>query len=496
MAELVHSNGIQNKGGFDYEMDRSEDYFLFDEGQPLKAVRERPSPMMLVMLMTVFLLIASMIPSTKNFWVPLSYGFYLRSGRALILVFAGIVVLAKILGIFSYHISKDTKRKFLAPILLLGLLQIISLAWNGQDGIHKGYSFLQTVFMCAPVLTAVLMVSGLSYYSRIKVASWLTIILVFIFCVYISMSFLFPGLRPSAAWLDRAVPTLGFIRVFGPLGGSTSLNFVILPALGFSVGQLFVPSRSKILWGAITAILLIAAIGTGSRGAVLCLGAFCILILLTLRITKALKFLLPVVLVLGIVIAFTGIPERFLTMQDTARIETYKTGLRALTSSPRNFFVGVGHGGLYSLLHDNTIRMLKGLAFSHMATKETEFGFTLTNSHSTILQPLFENGVLGFAIMVIPLLWIFTRLFGRHYRKYHDPLTIQARMTLAGCTASMVLMLTSVFFFHTTWLVFIWAIFVIAGTETMAETRWLAESGRPREADELTYYGKEYSWGK
>jgi len=472
MADFVHSDEMRNTGDFDYSSDRSEDYLLYDQAP----VIERPGPMTLVFLIAVFLFAKGLVPATKGFWISLPFGFHLRSGMALILVFAGIVLLGKTIGIFSYHVSKDTNRRFLLPILLLGLLQMISMGWSSQDGIHRGYSFLQTIFMILPVVISVVMISGLSYSSRMKVVSGSALIIIFILCVYLGMSFLFPGLRPSSAWLDRIAPGLGFIRVFGPLGASTSLNFVMFPVLGFSVGQLFVPSRSKILWGSIAAILLMCIIGTGSRGAILCLGAFIMLALVTLGAIKALKFLIPAMFAFGVIILIKGVPERFLEFQDSARFETYRTGFRVLTSSPRNFFFGVGHGGLYSLLHDNTMRSLRGLGFAHMATKETEFGFTLTNSHSTILQPLFENGVIGFLLLMIPLFWIVTRLFGRHYRKHRDPVTLQARMTLAGCTASMVLMLTSVFFFHASWLVFIWSIFAIAGVETVSETRWLAES--------------------
>jgi hypothetical protein len=491
MANLAQSEEMRYTGDFYYETAGPEDYLLYDEDEAIRAAMERPGPKMLIMFIAIFVLLKSLIPATRTFWVPLPFGFYLRSEMALMLVFAGIVVLGRILSIFSYRISKVTKNKLLIPILLLGLLQTISMAWNGQDGLHKGYSLLETVFMCTSVLAAVLLVSGLSYVNRMKVASWLAIILTFVFLVYMGLSFLFPGLRPSAAWLSRLVPTLGFIRVFGPLGAATTLNFILFPVLGFTAGQLFIPNRSKMFWGLITFFTFSVIISTGSRGAVLCLAAFFVFTIMGLGVSKALKFLIPVAFVLGIVILFVEIPERFVVLADRERAETYKTGLRAVTSSPQSFVAGVGHGGLYSSLHDNTLRMLYGEGYEFLFSRETEWGFTLTSAHSTFTNVFVETGILGLTVLMIPLLWILRQLFGRRYSRYRDPITIQAKMILAGCAGSIAFMAANTFFVSKPWLVFLWSVFVIVGAETLAETKRLAESEQSCEADELVSYEEE-----
>jgi len=342
--------------------------------------------------------------------------------------------------------------------------------------------------MVLPVLTAVLLVSGLSYINRMKVVCWLVLILTFIMFVYMGLSFAFPGLRPSTAWIDRLAPGLGFIRVFGPLSPSTSLNFILFPILGFTTGLLFIPGRSKAFWGFITFVIFVTIIGTGSRGAILCMVAFVLLLLVALRVFRALKVITPVALILGTVLLFTGLPKRFVTMEDPSRSETYKTAFRVFTSSPGNVIIGTGHGGFYSLLHDNTLRILHGRGAGYLHSRETEFGYSLTNSHSTYFQALIETGLIGFVLLMIALLWIIRFLLGRRYRQCLDPWTIQARLTLAGCTASMVLMITSVFFYNLPWLVFIWSIFAITATETTAESSWLLENEPAYEADELAYY--------
>lgn len=93
-----------------------------------------------------------------------------------------------------------------------------------------------------------------------------------------------------------------------------------------------------------------------------------------------------------------------------------------------------------------------------------------------MLQALVETGILGFMLLMIPLLWVLKRFFGRQYRQFRDPWTIQARLTLAGCLASMALLITSVFFYNVPWLMFIWSLFAITAAETVVENRWFAET--------------------
>jgi O-antigen ligase len=492
VTDLVQSSGVESADDWAYEVEGAESSAVYIEGQELEMDNERPSAKALIVLIAFFLLPKGLVASSWiSNYVPLPFGLYASWADLWSIVFAFTVVLARVLGMFSNGILRSTRRWYLMPILLFGILQTVSLSWNGRPPLERGYSFVQTVLMCAPVLTAVLLVSGLSYANRMKVVCGLILILTFLVLVYLGLSFVFPGLRPSSAWKYRIMPGLGFIRVFGPLAPSTSLNFVLFPALGFTMGMLFVPGRSKVFWGLITFVFFVTIIGTGSRGAVLCMAAFGILILVTLSITKALKVIVPVALIFGAVIFFTGIPERYFTMEDTYRTDTYKTGFRAFSFRPRNVIVGVGHGGLYSLLHDNTLRRLHGKTTWYLKTKDTEFGFTLTNSHSTILQSLIETGIVGFVLLMTALLWVLRRFLGRRYRRCRDPWTMQARLTLAGCAASMVLMITSVFFYHVCWLVFIWSILAVTAAETTAESSWYSATHQLYAADESLHYSDE-----
>lgn len=491
MSNSEQPGGVQSMGDWAYQIEGSESAPDYVEGQELEAVDERPSATALIALIALFLLPKSLVASSWGRYIPLPLGLHIWWTQMWFIVLAFTAVLIRGSGMFSNRILKSTKRWYLMPILFLGLLQIISLTWNGRSTLERGYSFLQTVYMCAPVLTAVMLVSGLSYANRIKVVYGVVIILTFVFLVYLGLSFLFPGLRPSASWMYRIVPGLGFIRVFGPLGKSTTLNFILFPALGFAIGMLFVPGHSKGFWGLITFIIFTTIVGTGSRGAVLCMAAFGILILVTLRVFKALKVIVPVMLILVVVIFFTGVPQRYFEMMDESRTETYKTAFRVFKSRPRNAIVGVGNGGMYSMLHDDTLRRLHLRLRWYLSTQETEFGFTLRSAHSTFTHVLVETGLVGFMLLMTILLWALRRFLGKRYRRCRDPWTIQARLTLAGCAASMVFMIPNTFFFNLPWLVFIWSIFVITAAETVAESSWLAENEQVRAADESPCYPEE-----
>ena len=491
MANSEQSGGVQNMGDWAYQSELSEDSPDYVEREELEAVDERPSAAGLITLIAVFLIPKSLVASSWGRYIPLPLGLYIWWSQMWFLVFAFIAVIARGSGMFSNKISKSTKHWYLMPILLLGLLQIVSLTWNGRSTVERGYSFLQTVYMCAPALTAVMLVSGLSYTNRLKVVCGLVIILTFVVLVYLGLSFVFPGLRPSASWMYRIVPGLGFIRVFGPLGKSTTLNFILFPMLGFTTGMLFIPGYSKGFWGFITFVIFVTIVGTGSRGAVLCIAALGVLILVTLRVFTALKVVMPVALILVVVTFFTGVPKRYFEMIDTARTETYKTAFRVFTSRPRNMIVGVGHGGMYSMLHDDTLRRRQRRLRWFLSTMETEFGFTLRSAHSTFTQVLVETGLVGFLLLITVLLWALRRFLGKRYRRCRDPWTIQARLTLAGCAASMVFMIPNTFFFNLPWLVFIWSIFVITSAETVAENSWLAENEQVRATDESADYFDE-----
>jgi hypothetical protein len=433
-------------------------------------------------ILLLFLLPVSLIPSTRGILFrlyPLPTAWWTDN---LVVIFAVSVLVLRLLGPFSRPIARSTRRWLLLPILALGLWQTISLTWNGRDGFMRSYSFLQSLFMCAAVLSGVLLASGLSGPTRFRVGRGITLFIAFIAAVYGGLSFIFPSWRPSTAWMDRTTLSLGFIRVFGPLGGATTLNFVLTPALGFSVGMALRPGMVRLFWGATSVFFVAAIVLTGSRGGLVSLAAFTAILVVSLRL-RSLAFLLPVGLALGSLVLFVGLPERFRNLEDRARAETYATAWRALVSRTQNFAIGTGHGALYSKLHDDMLRKTYGKNMWYLAEDRTQFGYTLRSSHSAILRSLVETGVVGFALSLTPLLWLGGRLLRPRSARLRQPIAIFAKCTLSGCLAIVPYFAFEEFFINAFWIVVLWTMFAVIGAEAL------------KDENELTLFGPRGSVG-
>jgi hypothetical protein len=336
--------------------------------------------------------------------------------------------------------------------------------------------------MCAAVLSGVLLTSGISASARFGVGRSVTLAIAFIAVVYGGLSFIFPSWRPSTAWMDRTTQSLGFTRVFGPLGGATTLNFVLLPALGFSVGMFLRSGMTRLVWGALSFHFIAMVVLTGSRGGLLSLAAFTMILMVALRL-RSMVFLLPVGLVLGGIAIFVSLPQRYLNLEDRSRTETYATAWRALVARPQNIAIGKGHGALYSKLHDDTLRMTYGKNMWFLAEERTEFGYSLRNSHSAVLRSIVETGVVGFALFLIPLLWLGGRLLRPRSARLRQPSAIIAKCTLTGCLAIVPYWAFEEFFISAFWIVVVWTVFAVIGAEAL------------KDENEVTLFGARESVG-
>ncbi len=436
-----------------------------------------PSPRIVVAVIACFLLPISLIPSSKGFFFRLPFLPAVWWKTNLIVLFCILVVcLRPFLG-YSRNLSKPTRRWFLWPLLLLSAWQIVSLAWNDRDGLMKSFSLLQSIFMAAAVTSGVLLSSGMSFEGRTRLGRGVAIVLALIFAIYLGLSFVFPSWRPSSQYIDRLDIGLGFIRMFGPLGKATTLLFILLPVLGYSMGMLFIPGRSKPFWIAMSILFLFATIATGSRGALLCLAAFGLCLVASLRL-RAAWLLLPPMMLLPFVLMATGIPERFTQFEDRSRLETYATAMRAFSDSPTNVLFGTGHGELYSVLHDTTDRKALHRDRWHLLTDTNEFGFTLRSSHTAILRTLTETGIVGFVFLAIPIFWVTKRLVWPRIPVRGDPYGMHANCALAGCVAVIPYMFFDEFFVSAYWIVFLWCLFVVIGAESQRDADYARKIAR------------------
>jgi hypothetical protein len=428
-------------------------------------VRPSRSAWNTVILLALFLLPVSLVPATWGTFFripPLPYIWWTEN---LLLMFAVVVLALKFLT--GSRISLSTRRWLLTPMLALTLWQIISLVWNERDRDMRLYSFTQSLLMCAAVVAGTLLASGMSTIERLRLARWLTWLVGGVVAVYAGLSLVFPGWRPSYDYADLSTKGLSFIRMYGPLGTSTTLNFVLLPMLGICVGMLFLPQSWKPVWAAAAIFFSGCVVLTGSRGGLLSFAVFCVLLLPSLRL-RSVVFLAPVSVILACVIVLVGVPERFREFEDRSRIESYSTALRAWSADPVTIAFGTGHGELYSKLHDDSVRHIYGEDRWFLLDDKTKFGFTLRNSHSAFVRSLAETGIVGFVLQCIPLLWLLGRLLLPQPGRYNRMLLF-GRSVLAGCVAMFAYMAAEEFFITAFWVTVLWIMFVVIGSETVNE---------------------------
>lgn len=426
-------------------------------------------PLVVATLIACFLVPVSLIPASRGYFFnipPLPTVWWTTN---LIVVFGGLAVVARPLIRPSRAISKFTFRWLLYPMILLAGWQCISTLWNGQDWLLTSYSIFQSVAMVSSVAAGVLLVSGMSVENRLRLGCYVVYLLAIIFLVYLALSFVVPSWRPSADAIDRADVTLGFIRLFGPLGKATSLLFVLLPALGFCLGMAFVPGRSRTFWMGFSFYFFAVTLATGSRGALVCIAAFVVCLVISVRV-RAAWFLIPPAIVLPLILLFTGVPERLRYFEDRARLATYESALRAFTDNAQHVVVGTGHGALYTVLHDDTMRKMHQKQRWYLFTDRNQYGFTLRSSHTAILRTLAETGSVGFVLLGVPLFWVTKRLFvGAARAASTSPYNLFASCVLAGCVAGIPYMGLDEFFVSSFWIVFLWFFFVVIGAETRGE---------------------------
>lgn len=433
-----------------------------------------------LILLLIFVLPVALIPSTRGTFVNLPFLPPLWWTVYALFVFSLCVFVWRGL-VSSLAPDRRTMLHFLAPAALLAVWQCVSLAWNGQDMDLRRYSFIQTAGMMGALSTGALLCSGLPWSARLRVARGVTLMVVFVIAIYAGLSFFHPGLRPSEAWMDRTSEGLGFTRVFGPLGTATTLNFILLPSLGFSFGMAAGYALHRVTWTIVTVFLFLCILATGSRMGILGIACFALVTSLFER-GLALKLLVPLGILIVFGIAVLGVPERFQSFQDESRATTYRTAMAAYRADVRHLALGTGHGAMYSKLHDDTMRKLYGRDRWYLLSHETPFGRSLRNSHSAIIRALVETGPIGLMLTMWPLVWVATRAWSSSVRVVPRLERLHLRSMLAGCVATMPLMAVEEYFISAFWIVLLWTVFAVTAAEgigsvgTFPEKRLISQS--------------------
>lgn len=450
----------------DSESCESGDVLLYSQDYDYHILGINP----LFIIVFLFLGLKSLAPGILDTWRWV-LGVQLHRSQLLLILLLFVVLFVRIFGKRSTFYSKSTRKYFFYPLLALCFLEIISLAWSNSE--YKRQMFMYAVYMLCALLASVLLVSGLCGSYRRRFMNNLTGFLVFILFIYIGLSFFFPGLRVSGQFYGTATEGLNWVRVYGPLVGASTMGFLVIPVAAYCIGAVVGAGKMKPLWLFLSLYFLLVVVLSGSRGGMLGILFLVILLAVTGR-KKILWVLIPIISIAVVAIIIWGIPERFKNLQDTDRVESYKTGLRAFSSNPSAFLLGQGHGDFYRLSGDIERAGISKVARERGAySRISEYGFTLERSHSTYIKTLVETGIVGFLLVVTPLIWIFWRCYAGKYRKIKTPEMTRARITLVGVIATFPLMAMDHYIIQNFWIFFVWSIYAVSAAEEVKEAEYL-----------------------
>ncbi len=417
-------------------------------------------------ILSLFLGLKALMPGVYDTWQWV-LGVQLHRSQIVLILMTVVVLAYRIIGGRSNYYAKSTRKYFLYPLLALGFLEMLSLAWSASE--YKRQMLMYAVYMLCALISSVLLVSGLGSAQRRRFMNNVTLFLAFILFVYVGLSFFFPSLRASSQFYQTIAVGLGWARVHGPLVASSTMGFLVLPVAAYCFGAAMGAGRWKFLWLLLAVYFLLVVLLSGSRAGLLG-GLFFVALLVMSQRVRILWTLIPIISITVIAIMIWGIPERFRNMEDSDRVESYKTGIRAFSSNPSAYLFGQGHGDFYRLSGD-----IKRRGFSRLGkdrgeySRMTNYGFTLERSHSTYIKTLVETGIVGLLLVTTPLIWIFWRCFSKRYRGIMNPEMTQARITLLGVIATFPLMALDHYIIQNFWILFVWSMYAVSAAEAIQE---------------------------
>jgi O-antigen ligase len=449
-----------------YESLESEDALRYYQDNDYAILGMNPA----FIILLFFLGLKSLAPGILDTWRWV-LGVQLHRSQLLLILFALVVVGSRILKKNSTFYTKSTKRYYFYPLLALCLLEMISIAWSGAE--YQRQMFMYAVYTLCALLASVLLVSGLYGASRRRFMNNLTGFLAFVLFIYIGLSFFLSGLRVSSRFYETASVGLSWVRVHGPLVSAAAIGFLVIPIAAYCIGAVVGSRKAKLLWFFLSIYFLLVVVLSGSRAGLVGILFFLPLLAVTQR-KKVLWVVFPIILLGLAAVMIWGIPERFKNLQDTDRFETYKTGIKAFYSEPSAYLFGRGHGDFYRLSGDiepagiSMVERERGV-YSRMS----KYGFTLERSHSTYIKVLVETGIVGFSLVVTPLIWLFWRCYASRYRKIVSPEMTRARITLVGIIATFPLMALDHYIIQNFWIFVVWSIYAVTAAEEVKEAEYL-----------------------
>lgn len=224
----------------------------------------------------------------------------------------------------------------------------------------------------------------------------LTIFLALLSLLYTCESFFNLGLRSEEG--SSIGDSFGIQRVRGPLYGSSTGYFLLLPAFGWALHSFF-SKRGKRFFAAFSAICLMTALlGLGSRAALILIAVYAVLLALLMKSLKnKVLTLFSLALLCGTASAFVygrADTQRLQSMEDILRSRTHETAFRILENEGLGgLILGQGYGQVWNWYRRDFLQTASIAQGNDLI--QTPFGLSLYHCHSTFLESAVEFGLVG-----------------------------------------------------------------------------------------------------
>lgn len=281
---------------------------------------------------------------------------------------------------------------FLPFTALTAYAILTALVVGNYRGLHLAYIIFPAVQAWFAMCLAFTVVSSLPH-AKIRGFGQRSAVALLIVTVAYGYVTLFPGTQFRQ--FERVPSDFGVPRLAGPLGLSTLLPAILLPAISYLLLG---------IKGVRMGILRALGVGTlaagiflgGSRAGVVALASFILILTAKRGGLKRVIATVPLVVLAAVLVFRIAVPTRLMDFSERYRTETYISGLAAWTQNAATLIFGQGYGEMWPWYRDeiwlfkNAARESRWLHF-----ERTPFGRMLAIPASTILLILVETGVVG-----------------------------------------------------------------------------------------------------
>lgn len=346
------------------------------------------------------MLYIALVPGSMSPWWSLG-GVPVRSAEGVLLAVAACFGIA---AIVRARLMQQSTARCVAVTVFLAMCcwGLVSTCWSETD--DENQAAMRLSLMCSAAAASVAW-NLLREYSRAEIHQFLwrlTAWLALVSLLYSAESILSLGLRTEMG--QTTLLDFGIERVKGPLYGSSTGYFILLPALAFAVHEAVGGCR-KIAAVGMVLVLLTALLGLGSRAALVLLAVY--LLMLSLMVRSGKKRIVAI----GLTVSLSALASAFVFNQaSTSRLQSFNDDVRKLTYATawrtlaeqdwQSVLRGSGYGGIWNWYLSDVHNGDRLAAGDNVI--RTPMGLSLYHSHSTLLTSALElglPGLLGFAVV-------------------------------------------------------------------------------------------------